>query len=152
MSSVGQFGPIVVKSGSQISGTFQLNKYTNINKKSKPCITDPDFSYNKCVKDFVIDSNCSIDVQQKKFNCSNNGLKKLYHLLNEVRSSSKDKIAEATGCLPKCGIHKYTFHFKEEEKLTWKRGWISAFYMASETTKYYNSIETYSYEPQVNFY
>ena len=150
MDTLGQFGPIIVKPGHQTTGTFTLNKITNLDKSSKHCILDENYSYNQCLRNYVSDnSSCNVDISKKTFKCTNNGLKQLFDKLIELRSSTRKNITQTTGCFPKCVTNKYSFELKEIEKAEWRREWISAFYLSSETTTYEKSIESYSYDEQV---
>ena len=150
MESVGQFGPIIVRPGHQTTGTFTLNNITNLDKSSKHCISDSNYSYNQCLRKYVFDhSSCNIDLIKNEFDCTENGLKLFYNTLIELRSSTRKNITKTTGCFPKCVTSKYNFELKETEKAEWKRDWISSFYLSSETTTYEKSIESYSYDEQV---
>ena len=150
MEGFGQFGPILVRPGHQISGTFTLNKITNLDRNTRPCISDENYSYNQCLRKYAVKvSSCNIDLPQKQYNCTENGLKLLFRTLTELRSRTKTNITKTTGCLPKCVINKYVFDQKENEIVTWRKDWISSFYLTSETTTYQTSLESYSYEIQV---
>ena len=150
MEGLGQFGPIIVRPGHQISGTFALNKITNFDRKTKPCIADENYSYNLCLRKYAVEvSSCNIDLLHKQYNCTQNGLKLLFKTLIQLRDRTKTNITKTTGCLPKCVINKYVFDQKENEKVTWRKDWISSFYLSSETTTYQTSLESYSYEIQV---
>ena len=150
MEGFGQFGPILVRPGHQISGTFTLNKITNLDRNTRPCISNENYSYNQCLRKYAVKvSSCNIDLPQKQYNCTENGLKLLFRTLTELRSRTKTNITKTTGCLPKCVINKYVFDQKENEIVTWRKDWISSFYLTSETTTYQTSLESYSYEIQV---
>ena len=121
------------------------------NWAAKHCISDRNYSYNQCLRKYVFDhSSCNIDLINNEFDCTENGLKLFYNTLIELRSSTRKNITKTTGCFPKCVTSKYSFELKETEKAEWKRDWISAFYLSSETTTYEKSIESYSYDEQVN--
>ena len=153
MEGLGQFGPIIVRPGYQITGTFTLNKLTNLDKKEKPCISDDKYSYNQCLRKYVLGiSSCSINLPFNNYKCTQKGLELLYGTLMELRYATITNISRTTGCLPKCGINKYDFVLKEREKVTWKKNWIASFYLSSETTTYQTSLESFSYEIQVEFY
>ena len=151
MDTLGQFGPIVVKPGYQITGTFTHNKIKSLDKSSRHCISDNKYSYNKCLRKYASHfSGCDIDISKEKFICDKTGgLKLLFDTLVQLKTSTRRDIGEDTGCLPKCVTHKYSFELKETEEVEWRTDWISAFYLSSETTTYENSIESYSYDEQV---
>ena len=153
LEGLGQFGPIIVKPGYQITGKFTMNEMTNLDKKAKPCISDDSYSYNQCLRKYILGiSSCNIDLPFKKFKCTQNGLELLYGTLKELRYATITKISRSTGCLPKCSINKYNFVLQESEKATWRIDWISSFHLSSKSTTYQTSVESYSYEIQVEFY
>ena len=60
-------------------------------------------------------------------------------------------IINKTGCKPKCNIQKYDFHITNDEDITnMRKDWISSFYLSTKTTTNLKSVETYSYDEQVN--
>ena len=63
---------------------------------------------------------------------------------------TKYDTSKITGCLQKCSVHKYTFESKNVEKATWRKDWLSSFYLSSRTTTYHISEENYSYDDQVH--
>ena len=150
METLGQFGPIEVLPRDQVSGTFSLNRIKNLDKDGKHCQADPSYSYTKCLMDYARDiSDCSVDVLANDFNCTSNGLNFLIRSLSKIRTSTRKEIVKMTGCKPKCEIFKYNFHLKQETDVTWKREWLSSFYLLAETTAYQMSMENYSYDAQV---
>ena len=150
MDSLGQYGPIKIDPGHQVTGTFTLDRMTSLNKRSRPCKPDEDHNYNKCLKKYAATfSGCSIDIINNEFNCTNPKLKLLYNILQVLKRATRTKIHKMTGCQPKCTINKYSFQLLADEKATWRREWISSFFLSSETAIYYDSVESYSYEIQV---
>ena len=152
METYGQFGPIVVYPRKQVTGTFTLNKIQNLDKSERQCSSDSSYSYRDCLMEFAKKkSNCSIDVFKNNFNCSSFGLDVFIGTLMRLRGSTtteKDIVFE-TGCLPKCHTHKYKFHLKDETDVTWRRDWVSSFYLSTDTTVHLMSTENYSYDTQV---
>ena len=60
-------------------------------------------------------------------------------------------IIKKTGCKPKCNTQKYDFHITNDEDITnMRKDWISSFYLSTKTTTNLKSVETYSYDEQVN--
>ena len=150
MDSLGQYGPIIISPGHQVTGTFSLNRMTSLNWRSRPCQPGQDHSYNKCLRDFAATSTgCDIDVINNRFNCTNDQLKLLYYLLVDLKRATRTSSFKLTGCAPKCTVNQYSFQFLSDEKATWKRDWISSFFLSSETAIYYDSVESFSYEIQV---
>ena len=151
METLGQFGPIEVLPGVQVTGTFSLNRIRNLDKDDKHCQADSDYSYTQCLMDYVREtSECNIDVFANDFSCPSDGLDILFKNLVKIRTSTKKEIVKMTGCHPKCEIYKYSFHLKQETNVTWKKEWLSSFYLSAETTAYHMSIENYSYDIQVS--
>ena len=151
METLGQFGPIEVLPRDQVTGTFSLNRIRNLDKADKPCEADPGYSYTACLMDFAREmSDCSVDVFANDFNCTSDGLDALIKSLVKIRTSTKKEIVKMTGCYPKCEIYKYHFHLKQETDVTWKKDWLSSFYLSADTTTYQMSMENYSYDAQVS--
>ena len=151
METLGQFGPIEVLPRDQVTGTFSLNRIRNIDKNDKHCVMDPGYSYTKCLMDFARGtSDCSVDVFANDSNCTSDGLNALIDTLSKIRSSTKKEIARMTGCHPKCEVYKYNFHLKRETDVTWKKDWVSSFFLSTETTTYTMSMESYNYDEQVS--
>ena len=150
METLGQFGPIEVLPRDQVTGTFSLNKIQSLDKSDKHCESDPGYSYTQCLMDFATTiSDCSVDVFANDHNCTSQGLDALIQTLVDIKSSTKKDIVQMTGCNPKCEIYKYKFHLKQETDVTWKKKWVSSFYLSAETTTYQVSMENYSYDIQV---
>ena len=151
METLGQFGPIEVLPRVQVTGTFSLNRIRNLDKDDKHCQADSDYSYTQCLMDYVREtSDCSIDVFANDFSCTPDGLDILFKSLVKIRTSTKKEIVKMTGCYPKCEVYKYSFHLKQETNVTWKKEWLSSFYLSAETTAYQISMENYSYDTQVS--
>lgn len=150
MDSLGQYGPIIISPGQQVTGTFSLNRMTSLNRRSRPCKPDQDHSYNTCLRNYAATATgCDIDIINNSFNCTNDQLKMLYSLFVEIKRTTRKSIYKLTGCAPKCTVNQYDFQLLADEKATWKREWISSFFLSSETAIYYDSVESYSYEIQV---
>ena len=148
METLGQFGPIEVLPRVQVTGTFSLNRIRNLDKDDKHCQADSDYSYTQCLMDYVRKtSDCSF---ANDFSCTSYGLEILFKSLVKIRTSTKKEIVKMTGCHPKCEIYKYSFHLKQETNVTWKKEWLSSFYLSAETTAYQMSMENYSYDTQVS--
>ena len=151
MNAFGQFGPISVLPFEEVTGTFTESRIKSLNKPKQPCEPDNQYSYNECLRSYVTDaSNCSVDVLSNIFNCTSEGLLKLFNILNMIKSSSETDTMKTTGCLPKCTIHNYNFHKSNVEDAKWKKEWISSFYLSTKTTTYPQSEENYSYDDQVH--
>ena len=150
MKTFGQFGPIVVHPEKQVTGTFTLNKMQNIDKLERPCVSNPSYSYRDCLMELVKKrSNCSIEVFANKFNCSSSGLDLLVHTLQQLRGSSENDAVFDTGCIPKCQNNNYKFYLKDEIDVTWRKTWVSSFYLSTDSTNFQVSTEQYSYDEQV---
>ena len=151
METLGQFGPIEVLPRDQVTGIFSLNRIRNLDKEDKHCELEPGYRYTECLMDYARgQSECSVDVFANDFNCTSVGLDALIKTLVMIRTSTKKEIVEVTGCHPKCEIYKYSFHVKRETNVTWKKDWVSSFYLSAETTTYQMSMENYSYDAQVS--
>ena len=153
METYGQFGPIVVYPRRQVIGTFTLNKIQNLDKSERQCSSDSSYSYRDCLMEFAKKkSNCSIDIFANNFTCSSSGfevfIETLKKLRGETNATEKDIVFE-TGCLPKCHTKKYKFHLKDETDVTWRKSWVSSFYLSTDTTAHLMSTENYSYDTQV---
>ena len=150
MKTFGQFGPIVVHPRKQVTGTFTLNKMQNIDKLERPCVSDPSYSYRDCLMELVKKrSNCSIEVFTNKFNCSSTGFDHLVETLINLRGSSENDVVFDTGCVPKCQNNKYKFYLTDYEDVTWRKDWVSSFYLSTDSTSFQVSTEQYSYDAQV---
>ena len=150
METLGQFGPITVLPNQQVTGTFVLNRVKSLDRRNKPCESKKGYSYTECLNNYVSRAaKCKIDVFSNKYNCNDEELKKLYDTLNEIKILTKSNITETTGCLPKCRTHRYQWSLSDKEDATWRKDWISSFYLSSETTTYQQSVENYSYDDQV---
>ena len=94
-------------------------------------------------------SNCSIEVFTNKFNCSSVGLDSLVRTLTNLRGSAEKDVVFDTGCVPKCRRRLYKFTLKDETDVTWRKDWVSSFYLSTDSTTYQMSTEYYSYDIQV---
>ena len=151
METLGQFGPISVLPNQQVTGTFNLNRIKSLNRNSKHCVSDEKYSYTECLNNYVRrEADCNIDVFSNEYNCNYEGLRNLYNTLTEIKTLTKSNITETTGCLPKCRTHRYQWSLSDKEDATWRKDWISSFYLSSETTTYQQSVENYSYDEQVH--
>ena len=153
METLGQYGYINILPNREITGTFSVQTKDNINKKSQPCNSDIQFSYTDCLRNYVRKiTKCNFDILSNTFNnCSSNTLVKLNDTLNELKYSTKMDIIAKTGCKPKCNIQKYDFHItNDEDIINIRKDWISSFYLSTKTTTNPKSVETYSYDEQVN--
>ena len=77
---------------------------------------------------------------------SSSGLKKL----GQNHLAEKDVVFD-TGCFPKCQKRLYKFSLKDETDVTWRKDWVSSFYLSTDSTTYQMSTEYYSYDIQVRF-
>ena len=151
METFGQFGPIVIHPRKQVTGKFKLNKLQNINKIERPCESDPTYSYRNCLMELAEkNSNCSIKVFTNKFNCSSTGLDSLIAILTSLRGSAENDVVFDTGCVPKCQNLQYKFDLKDETDVTWRKDWVSSFYLSTDSTTYQISTEYYSYDLPVS--
>ena len=151
MFPLGQFGPITVWPNREVEGTFTVESFKSLNKASQPCESGDQYSYNECLRRYVTrTTNCSIDILANTYNCTSEGLVKLLDTLTELKTMTKYDTSKITGCLQKCSVHKYTFESKNVEKATWRKDWLSSFYLSSRTTTYHTSEENYSYDDQVH--
>ena len=153
METLGQFGHINILPNREVTGTFSVETKDNINKESQPCNAEIQYSYTDCLRNYVNRiSKCNFDIISNTFNnCSSNALVKLNDTLNELKYSTKMDIIAKTGCKPKCNIQKYDFHITYDEDITnMRKEWISSFYLSTKTTTNLKSVETYSYDEQVN--
>ena len=152
MDTFGQYGPISITPNKEISGIFTVNKMNSLNKPNEPCEPDEKYSFNACLWSYVTRiTNCSINALSNKFNCTSEGLLKMYHTLNDIKFATKWNISKNTGCLPKCTTNTYMFHLDLDEDVTWRKDWISSFYLSSMTTTYPTIAEYFSYDEQVLF-
>ena len=151
MEAFGQFGPIVIHPRKQVTGTFKLNKLQNLNKIERPCESNPSYSYRNCLMELAEKiSNCSIEVFTNRFNCSLTGLDSLIATLTSLRGSAENDVVFNTGCVPKCQNLQYKFNLKDEIDVTWRKDWVSSFYLSTDSTSYQISTEYYSYDQQVS--
>ena len=152
MLNFGQYGPIVIHPRKQVTGTFQLNKLQNIDKSERQCVSNPSYSYKDCLMELAKKiSNCSIEVFKNKSNCSLAGLDSLVETLTNLRGSAEKDVVFDTGCFPKCQKRLYKFSLKDETDVTWRKDWVSSFYLSTDSTTYQMSTEYYSYDIQVSF-
>ena len=153
METLGQFGHINILPNREVTGTFSVETKDNINKESQPCNSYNQYSYTDCLRNYVNRiSKCNFDILSNTFNnCSSNALVKLNDTLNELKYSTKMDIIKKTGCKPKCNTQKYDFQITKDEDITnMRKEWISSFYLSTKTTTNLKSVETYSYDEQVN--
>ena len=152
MLNFGQYGPIVIHPRKQVIGTFQLNKLQNIDKSERQCVSNPSYSYRDCLMELAKKiSNCSIEVFKNRSNCSLAGLDSLVETLTNLRGSAEKDVVFDTGCFPKCQKRLYKFSLKDETDVTWRKDWVSSFYLSTDSTTYQMSTEYYSYDIQVRF-
>ena len=151
MDAFGQYGPIFVKPNKEITGTFTVNRIQVLEKPSQPCNTAADYSYTECLRSYVTrNTGCNInEALTKRFNCTSHGLEILLRTLKKIKESTKRNTIMITGCLPKCTTVNYNFQISSEEDVTWRKDWISSFYLNTRTTINYSSVESYSYDEQV---
>ena len=148
---MGQFGPITLLPEREMTGTFTVKKVQKLNRPGHHCQPDDHYSFTDCLRSFVTrTSSCSIDILANKYNCTSEGLVKLLDTLNELKTMTKYDTSKTTGCLQKCTVLKYTYQYKNVEEATWRRDWLSSFYLSSRTTTYHTSEENYSYDEQVH--
>ena len=95
-------------------------------------------------------SNCSIEVFTNRFNCTSTGLDSLIATLTSLRGSAENDVVFNTGCVPKCQNLQYKFDLKDEIDVTWRKDWVSSFYLSTDSTTYQISTEYYSYDQQVS--
>ena len=153
MKTLGQFGHINILPNREVTGTFSVQTKDNINKESQPCNSDNQYSYTNCLRSYVSRiTKCNFDILSNTFNnCSSKTLVKINDTLNELKYSTKMDIIAKTGCKPKCKTQKYDFHITNDEDITnMRKDWISSFYLSTKTTTNLKSVETYSYDEQVN--
>ena len=150
MESFGQYGPIIVYPRKQVTGTFNLNKIQTIDKTERPCVSDPSYSYRDCLMEVAKkNSKCSIAVFTNEYNCSSTGLASLIEILESLRGSTENDVVLDIGCAPKCQNHHYKFNLKDVTDVTWKKEWVSSFYLSADSTTFQISTENYSYDSQV---
>ena len=152
MRSLGQFGPITVLPNVEVTGTFTVTKIKKLKRPGHYCEEDDQYSYNDCLRSYVMRmTNCNIDAFSNNFNCTLDGIVKLYDTLIWLKLSTQKTTIEITGCLPKCTRLKY--EFKRTAKVTWKKDWkkdwISSFYLSTSSTTQSTTVENYSYDEQV---
>ena len=150
---MGQFGHINILPNTEVTGTFSVETKDKINKESQPCNAEIQYSYTDCLRSYVNRiTKCNFDILSNTFNnCSSNALVKINDTLNELKYSTKMDIIKKTGCKPKCNIQKYDFQITKDEDITnMRKEWISSFYLSTKTTTNLKSVETYSYDEQVN--
>ena len=151
MDTFGQWGPISVLPNYETTGIFTINRIKSLNRQNKNCNSNEEYSYTECLRRYVTrTSNCSIDILANTYNCTSEGLVKLLDTLNELKTMTKYDTSKTTGCLQKCTVLKYTYQSKNVEEATWRKDWLSSFYLSSRTTTYHTSEENYSYDEQVH--
>ena len=153
MDTFGQWGPISVLPNYESTGIFTMNRIKSLDKPNKSCESEDEYSYTECLRRYVTrTSNCSIDILANKYNCTPEGFVKLLDTLNELRTMTKYDTSKTTGCLQKCTVHKYTFQSENVDEATWRKDWLSSFYLSARKTTYQISEENYSYDEQVDVY
>ena len=53
MEQIGQTKSIYIKTKTEVWGSFTVFQKTNVARKSSPCVSDPGYSYTRCMKEYV---------------------------------------------------------------------------------------------------
>ena len=157
MTDLGQSDVIQVRPNTEVVGSFHLREITNLHKTSKPCNSEPDYSFTECLRSYAeTESQCFLDlsfsnISRNRERCPTDNLMKLFNILLWIKKVPWQDLTQTTGCISKCFIRKYQFELLSSERVTWARDWISSFYLSAETTNHEIALETYSYDLQVGF-
>ena len=157
MQDLGQSDVIQVRPDTEVVGSFSLREISNLHKTSKPCNSEQNYSFTKCLRSYAeTESQCALDVSfsnisRNRERCPTENLMKLFNILLWIKKVSWQDLTKTTGCISKCFIRKYQFELRSSENVKWSKHWISSFYLSAETTNRELAIESYSYDVQVQF-
>ena len=157
MQDLGQSDVIQVRPNTEVVGSFHLREISNLHRTSKPCNSEPDYSFTECLRSYAeAESQCYLDVSFSNISrnrelCPTENLMKLFNILLWIKKVSWQDLSKTTGCISKCFIKKYQFELLSSESVKWSKDWISSFYLSAETTNHEVAIESYSYDVQVQF-
>ena len=118
------------------------NEKISLNKPSAPCSEDPNYSFTSCIFMFIARSvGCQIDwlgsgLTEKIPKClSKNDILAYDAKLRLVGAISWFDLSKITGCRTSCKVRHFSLTNCKSEKVTWKRDWSSAFYLAARKTE-----------------
>ena len=155
---VGNAKPILLLDGEELKRSFVLNEKSNLNKPTTPCVSDPNYSYRKCMFAYIATmSGCHLDwvspLNKKYTPCISREQLLAYneHLMFSLNTPLA-KLAGESGCFAKCKSKEFIFMQKSKEKLTWKHHWSSSFFLEAERTRVKNEEEllTFDYTDTLN--
>ena len=119
MRSFGQPEGVTLSDNREIKIVFSVKEVTRISTKERPCVKDQNYSFTKCLQDYVINEvGCSFDLLGKegenKANCSRREFFRYFYLLTKIKLQRISTMNKETGCYPKCKIIQYTIDETKE--------------------------------------
>ena len=128
---------------------FSAKVTEKLSTEAKPCVTDPSYSFSKCLQEYVVKkTGCRIDFlahfDQQTF-CSGNSF---HYYLEELRKMKQEKISnvqKGSGCFPKCKTLHFSYQ-KNEKVINWRPNWTSEVYIQPKSSVVEYSKEYYSFD------
>ena len=150
ITGVGQSDEIKLNKNVELEGSYSVTKFEVLNLKDYPCNEDNNFSLTKCLDDFVAkESGCSFNWFSNSSNCFTPAKLKInYQKLIWIKQTPWQTVVSQSGCLPKCKYIKYEFIPKKKTGVTWKKSWVSSFYLHPSSTQEKGSIQYLAYDEQ----
>ena len=147
---IGQSKAITLEKSLEMVGQFSVAVVESINKPNEPCTEDLQFSFTKCLLDYVqTKNNCKIDwrnvTTDPTFCPLDFNLNAYHNTLMNLQTASVANVTKTTGCLPKCKYTKYEFEMLTSENVNWKTDWISSFYIGPKSQSYISVKEYYQF-------
>ena len=129
MTTFGQPNSISIMSNTELNIFFQRKEVNLLNTKKDPCIEKKDYSFTKCLQEYVRkETNCNLEFFTKKkvrtFDCKKEDFFLFFGLLTKLKQDSLLKVQKRSGCHPKCKSVHY-FYDVEKSIMTWKSNYSS---------------------------
>ena len=151
MISFGQPDPISLYNNSEMQIIFSVKAVEKLSTEDKPCIEDPEYSFTKCLQNFLVKkSNCDVNFLAKNNIDQTNSCSgpKFYLYFAELIKLKQEKISKVqtdSGCYPKCKTMQFSYE-KNQRTLSWKPNWTSEVFIQPKSSVVEYSTEFYSFD------
>ena len=116
MEYIGQAKPIFIPTSTEIWGNFKIVQKKNLDRDSAPCMTEPNYSFTQCMKDYVASTaGCHLSwvtkgVGDGHSKCVSRAQVLSYQdTLTNVSKLSWMELVRVTGCSAKCSFRQFSF-------------------------------------------
>ena len=149
MITFGQPDPLTLFNNSELQIVFSLKVTEKLSTDAKPCVLDPNYSFSKCLQDYVTrKTNCNVDFLAKyeqNSTCSGKSFDLFFKELIKLKQEKISHVQKDSGCYPKCKTLHFSYQ-KNDKVINWRPKWTSEVYIQPKSSVVEYSKEFYSFD------